>query len=306
MHARKILPVANRAVRQTFPSPECRFISALNSALKLSSRYVLSTPLRFDSWTHECSANRQEIALDSGYYAACAAFRSQSQALELIAHNLANVNSAGYRAQQTSFRSLLSAATARPINVLNQAVNNFNVLGSSELDLSSGNVTATGNPFDLAIEGGGFFVLQNPAGTFYTRDGEFHVSPTGELVSSDGDSVMGEQGPVKVPQGVASISTDGTLSVAGAVAGKLRIVEFAPGSPLVSAGKSRYSAPDGVPAPAARSYVRQGMIESSNVNPIAETISLITAQRQAEMMQRAMSVFYGEFNRIAATELPRV
>jgi len=244
--------------------------------------------------------------LDSGYYAACAAFRSQSQALELIANNLANANSAGYRSQRTSFRSLLASKSPLILSALNQAVNNFNVVGASQTNLSSGNMVTTGNPFDLAIEGNGFFVLQNQSGTFYTKNGEFHVSRSGELVTSDGDAVMGEQGPLKVPQGTASISSDGTLSVGGAVAGKLRVVEFAPGSPLVSAGKARYTAEANSALPAARSYVRQGMIESSNVNPIAETMSLITAQRQAEMMQRAMSVFYGEFNRIAASELPRV
>lgn len=244
--------------------------------------------------------------MDSGYYAACAGFRSQSQVLELIANNLANANTVGYRRQETTFQSLLSAAAARALNPLNKVVNNFNVLGTTDVNLSSGNMTTTGNPFDLAIEGSGFFVVQNSSETFYTRDGEFHVSRSGELLTSDGASVMGEQGPLKVPQGVASISGDGTLSVGGAVVGKVRVVEFAPGTSLSGAGRSLYSGPNDSAMPAAKSYVRQGMVESSNVNPIAETISLITAQRQAEMMQRAMSVFYSEFNRIAATDLPRV
>ena len=92
----------------------------------------------------------------------------------------------------------------------------------------------------------------------------------------------------------------------GAVAGKLRLVEFAPGTMPTPEGGSYYSAPDAGVQPATSSRVRQGSLESSNVNPVAAMVSLILVQRNAEMMQRALTSFYSDFNKIAANDLPRV
>ncbi len=92
----------------------------------------------------------------------------------------------------------------------------------------------------------------------------------------------------------------------GAVVAKLRIAEFAPAAEITPAGQSYYSAPKGAAKEALGSSVRQGMIESSNVSPVAAMVGLISAQRQAEMMERAMAAFYSDFNRIAAGELPRI
>ena len=157
--------------------------------------------------------------MDSGYYAACAGLRTQTEALELVANNLANSSTNGYRGQQPTFRSLLTGAPLASGNPLNLALNHFNVLGGSELDLSPGNLRDTGNPLDLAVEGSGFFAIQTPAGIMYTRDGSFQVSAKGQLVTAQGDVVLGESGPITLPSGAVSISADGTLSVEGAVAG---------------------------------------------------------------------------------------
>ena len=244
--------------------------------------------------------------MDSGFYAACAGLRAQSQALEVAAHNLANLSTAGFRGQQTSFQSLL--AVARPIvpNALNLAVNNFGVLEGTHLDLSPGNLENTGNPLDVGMEGRGFFVIQTPQGTRYTRNGSFRVARTGELVTASGNPVLGDSGPVRIPSGPVSISPDGTISVGGAVAGKLRLVEFAPDAQLASEGDTLLRAPDGTAQPAKQTSVRQGAIEASNVNAVGAVMTLIGVQRQAEMMQRALTLFQSEFNRIASNDLPRV
>ncbi|HEY1265163.1 MAG TPA: flagellar basal-body rod protein FlgF [Terriglobales bacterium] len=244
--------------------------------------------------------------MNSGYYAACAGLRTQTQALELIANNLANLNTTAFRAQQPTFRSLLAGSWIANANPINRATNDFNLLGGSRLDLTAGNLQATGNPLDLALEGDGFFVVRTPAGVRYTRSGNFQISTTGQLDTAQGDAVLGEQGPVIVPAGDVSISADGTISVNGAVAGKLRVVDFPPGTGLRSEGASYYSAPDGLARPAARAYVRQGMLESSNVSAVGAMVDLISVQRHADMMQRALSAYYNEFNRVASSDLPRV
>ena len=244
--------------------------------------------------------------MDSGFYAACAGLRAQSQALEVSAHNLANLNTIGFRGQQPSFQALLAVAGPVVPNVLNLAINNFGVLEGTHLDRSAGNQENTGNPLDVAIEGDGFFVIQTPQGTRYTRNGSFRMARSGELVTATGNPVLGESGAIRVPAGAVSISSDGTLSVNSAVAGKIRLVEFSPDSQLVSEGESLLSAPNGSERPARQTSLRQGALESSNVNAIAAMMTLIGVQREAEMMQRALSLFHSELNRVATNDLPRV
>lgn len=244
--------------------------------------------------------------MDSGYYAACQGMRTQSRALDLVASNLANVNTTGYLAGQSSFHSLLASSRGSVRGPLNEAMNSFDNVDQTTFDLSSGNLERTGNPFDLAIAGQGFFAVQTKAGTRYTRNGNFHVSGTGQLTTAAGDPVLGDTGPVAIPAGKVSISGDGTISANGAFAGKLRIVEFSPGAPVEAEGDSLYNAPAKSVVPAAHSLARQGMLEASNVNPIAAVVNLLTVQRNHEMMQRALSLFYSEFNQVAVNDLPKV
>jgi flagellar basal-body rod protein FlgF/flagellar basal-body rod protein FlgG len=246
--------------------------------------------------------------VDSGYYAACTALKTQSNALELIANNVANINTTGYRAQLPSFESLLlEGRNSTPDNGWSRLVNQFAVLDGARLDLTEGNLQRTGNPLDLALDGPGFFAVQTKAGVLYTRDGNFRVSAKGQLTTAAGDAVLGTAGPINVPGNAqVAIGPDGTISVAGAVSGKLRLVEFAPGAQLTAVGGQYYSAPASAAVPALHTEIRAGMLESSNVNPVAAVVGLITAQRQADMLGRAMSAFYSDFNRIAADELPRV
>jgi flagellar basal-body rod protein FlgF/flagellar basal-body rod protein FlgG len=244
--------------------------------------------------------------VDSGYYAACSGLKTQSAALELVANNIANVSTAGYRGQIPSFESLIAQTAGPAMNGWERLSNEHSVLNGARLDLDEGNLERTGNPLNFAIEGPGFFSVQTKAGTLYTRNGSFHVSSTGQLVTSSGDPVLGNSGPLTIPDGEVSVSSDGTISMNGAVAGKLRIVEFSPNADLKPAGESYYSAPTNSATPAIASSVRQGMLESSNVSAVWAMVALISAQRQAEMMERALGEFYSDFNRIAADDLPRV
>ncbi len=244
--------------------------------------------------------------MDSGYYAACAGFAAQSQALDLIAHNLANLGTTGYRGEQATFRSLLSGAGSVLNNPLNAAVNDFGVLGGSRIDRTTGSLVATGNVLDLAIAGDGFFVVQSPQGLAYTRNGSFHRTSDGRVVTAQGEYVLGDQGPITLPNGIVSVSADGTLSVNGAVAARIRLAEFSPDTSLRALGNALYGAPEGTALAPASSSVRQGMLEESNVSPVEGVVQLITVQRNAEMMQRALSLFDTQFNQIASQDLPKV
>lgn len=244
--------------------------------------------------------------MSSGYYAACAGLRAQTQVLELIANNVANVNTTGYRAQDSAFQSVLASSSQGWANPLNAAINDFNVIGGTQIDMSSGNLEHTGNPLDVAIEGKGFFAVQTTAGTLYTRNGNFRVSAKGQLTTAQGDPVLGATGPITLPPGQLTISPDGSISTNGAVAGQLRIVQFAVDSSPQAESNSLYSVPASDVQPSPQSTVRQGELEASNVNAVAAVVGLMVAQRQAEMMERAMSVFESDLDHIAANDLAKV
>jgi flagellar basal-body rod protein FlgF/flagellar basal-body rod protein FlgG len=244
--------------------------------------------------------------MDSGYYAASTALIARTQALDTIANNMANASTVGFRAEHNVFRSMLAGSGNATGTTLNSAINNFGVLGGTTLDLSQGALQKTGNDLDLAIEGSGFFEVQTANGPMYTRNGGFQVSTGGQLVTAAGDPVMGEKGPIAMPPGAVSISADGTISSDGAVAGKLKLVSFPVGTQITSTGGTYYSAPPNSAEAATDSSVQQGVLESSNVNPISSMVELISAQRLAEMMQRALSMFNSEIDKTASQELPKV
>jgi len=244
--------------------------------------------------------------MDSGFYAACTALVSRTQALDTIANNLANASTVGFRSERNVFRSVMASASAASGSPLDRAVNSYGVLGGTTLDQSQGALEKTGNDLDMAIEGKGYFVVKTASGEMYTRNGAFQVSNGGQMTTSNGDLVIGDRGAITIQPGRVSISADGTISSNGAVAGKLKVVEFPAGTELSSLGNTYYSAPANAAVAAAHSSVRQGMLESSNVNPVNSMVELINAQRTAEMMQRALGMMGTEMDKTASQELSKV
>jgi flagellar basal-body rod protein FlgF len=244
--------------------------------------------------------------MDSGYYAAGTALVTSTQQMDTIANNLANASTVGYRAEKDIFSSVLADASNAGSSDLDKAINNYGILSGTILDQSQGALQKTGNDLDVAIQGPGYFVVQTANGPMYTRDGSFQVSGKGQLVTQTGDAVMGESGTLTMLPGKVSISADGTISVNGAVSGKIHIVDFPAGTKVESAGNNYYTAPPDTAETSTDSDVRQGFLESSNVNPILGLVDLITAQRSAEMMQRALSMFNSEIDKTATQDLPKV
>ena len=245
--------------------------------------------------------------MDSGYYAAMTGLVARTQALDTAASNLANAQTPGYRAEREYFRSVLLGPDALD-SQLGETMNNFGLLGGDRLSMAQGPLEQTGNPLDLAIEGQGFFAVQTANGIRYTRDGGFHRSRTGSLVTAAGEPVLSSTGtPISVPPGEVSVGADGALSVNGGVVAGVGVFTFPPGTELSAEGANRYVAPKDARAAVAKdATVHQGAIESANQDVVQGTVDLIMMQRQAEMMQRALTVFHTEFNKTAAEDLPRV
>jgi len=245
--------------------------------------------------------------MDSGYYAAYAGLVARTQALDTAASNLANANTAGYRAEREFFRSVLLDPLAGN-SQLGATVNNYGVLGGDRLDLSQGVLTPTGNALDLAIEGQGFFAAMGATGVRYTRDGSFHRSQDGQLVTASGEPVLSAAGkPISIPPGEISIGSDGVLSVAGGAVATVGVFSFAPETQLTPEGKNRYRAPEkAVVTVSKTATVHQGALEAANQDVIQGSLDLLMMQRQAETMQHALTLFHTEFNKIATEDLPRV
>jgi flagellar basal-body rod protein FlgF/flagellar basal-body rod protein FlgG len=251
--------------------------------------------------------------MDSGLYAAYTGLMARTQALDTAANNVANAGTNGFRAQRDYFRGLFAGGLDRDSpadSQVGQTVNGFGVLGGSRLDLGQGQLAATGNPLDLALQGQGFFALQTKNGLAYTRDGAFSRSSTGVLQTSQGEPVLDvNQQPITIPTGTIHVAPDGSISVSTAdgsvIVGQVGVFEFSDKSVLTAEGTNRFSAGDAKPI-AANASIEQGSLEGANEDAIHGTMQLVLVQRQAEMMQKALSVFNNDFDKTAAEELPRV
>lgn len=245
--------------------------------------------------------------MDSGYYAAMTGLVARMQALDTAASNLANAQTPGYRAEREYFRSVLLGEGAAD-SQLGGTVNNYGLLGGDRLSMAQGEIQQTGNPLDLAIQGQGFFAVKTAHGLRYTRNGGFHRAQNGQLETDGGEPVLSAAGqPIAIPPGEISVGADGTISVSGGVVAAVGVFVFPAGTHLTPEGANRYIPPVGVKAAVAKdASVRQGALESANQDVVQGSLDLVVMQREAETMQRALTVFYAEFNRFASEDLPKV
>jgi flagellar basal-body rod protein FlgF len=251
-----------------------------------------------------------------GLYSAATALDAAAANQELIADNLANIATPGFRRHGLVFEVLqdtaaaTSTATARPAPPSARAPVPMNVPAGtlSVADTAAGTRAAgqytnfapgpmqpTGNPFDLAIAGddGAFFVLDSPGGQVYTRNGVFQLTASGQLQSASGMTLRGAGGRIAVPQGTQNVTfgRDGTLYGDGVIIGQLQIAQFPqPGNVLQRVGTTLFSGPNvrqqSQTSPTFR--IEQGFRENSNVQTVNEMVSMITGMRHYEAAERAL------------------
>ncbi|QWG16922.1 flagellar basal-body rod protein FlgF [Bradyrhizobium sediminis] len=208
--------------------------------------------------------------------------------MDVVANNVANVNTTGYKADRSLFEEFLNSR-AHEDNFVgrDRRVSYVQDRGTFK-DFSQGPVEQTKNPLDVAIEGNGFLVVQTPAGERYTRDGGLQINNLGQIVNVSGYPVLGASGPIVIQQTdkAVTIAGDGNVTVVegnnriDSVRGKLRLVSFADAQKLVKEGSNLYSAGAGTAAqPDTASKLRQGFIEKSNVNSVAEMSRMIEVTR---------------------------
>jgi flagellar basal-body rod protein FlgF len=208
--------------------------------------------------------------------------------LDVVANNVANVNTTGYKADSSLFEEYLNSGAhednfAGPDRRVSYVQDR-----ATFRDFTQGPAELTKNPLDVAIDGNGFLVVQTPAGERYTRDGGLQLNNTGQLVTAAGNAVLGTSGPIvfQPTDHDINVAPDGTITVvegsnkADSVRGKLRLVSFPDAQKALKEGLNLYAAGEGgAPTPDTTSQVRQGFIEKSNVNAVAEMSRMIEVTR---------------------------
>jgi len=201
--------------------------------------------------------------------------------LDVIANNMGNVTTNGFKARSSRFREyLMPVASAesfpRPDRRLSYVID-----AGTPLDIRSGAIEHTGNPLDVAIKGDAFLAVQTPAGERYTRNGALEIDAQGQLVTSDGHTVLGDNGPITfTPQESGfEIAPDGTVTSNQGQRGRLRLVRFDNPQILHNEGTNLLSAPNGGQPAGATSRLEPRAIERSNVRPVVEMSRLIEVNR---------------------------
>ncbi len=210
----------------------------------------------------------------------------------IIAHNLANINTAGYKRKVNSFtRELTRQMSDGPDGSVPEGEISIN----SVFDFSQGSLLKTNRSLDAAINGKGFFVVETPDGPLYTRSGVFQVNPQGQLVDLEGRMISGDGGQIVVPAGVSvqqvDIGENGSVSADGKALGRLKVVDFKEDEgKLFPAGKNCFGAPEGVvPGAAEKASIKQGYQENSNVERMEEVVGLITVSRLYETNMKLLA-----------------
>ena len=223
-----------------------------------------------------------------------ASLDSLTREFDMIAHNLANASTTGYKRRVHGFAQALNAQSGVAGGTTD--ADGTNSSAQSLYDFSQGHLVETGRTLDVALHGKGFFVIETPDGPLYTRHGVFRANQNGQVVDSEGRLVAGSGGPLAVPNGMSvsqvTVSQDGSVNADGVPIGQFRVVDFPDKEDqLTSVGLCCFRVPDDVtPVDAENVVVRQGCQESSNVEMIDELVSMIMVTRTYEANVKLVNV----------------
>jgi len=240
---------------------------------------------------------------------AASGLQSRMDSLSLLANNLANAGTAGFKMDR-EFYGVFKSQNAEDSTTDGDLVSSLPVVDKQWTDFSQGTLQTTGSPLDIGLSGRGFLAVNGPGGTVYTRNGGLRVSPAGELITGgEGYTVRSSGGaPIHVGAGSPiSISKDGTVSQNGVSLGQLEIVDFKSTDSLkkMTGAVFQNTDPKNIPFPATNTEVEQGKVESSNVGVPDSAMRMVGMMRQFEMLQKAITL-NSNMNQKALEEVARI
>jgi flagellar basal-body rod protein FlgF len=236
---------------------------------------------------------------------AASGMRSRIEALDLLANNISNTGTTGYKADR-EFYNLYTGAEAESQTTLPNVERNW-------IDFSQGMLKETGNPFDVGLAGRGFLSADSPNGILYTRNGSLRLSPAGVLVTADGYRVSANtpNGRIQATSGAEAgtlvIQKDGSVLQGGQLLGQLTLTDWPKPETLEKQGGTYFRLVDSTLRPVAATGVEvyQGRLESSNTGPADAAVRLVGVLRQFEMLQKAVNLG-AEMNRRAVEDVARL
>ena len=225
----------------------------------------------------------------SGMTSAAASLQMLERKQQVLTNNLANASTRGFKGE-TTFARMVGNALATT---------------DTALDLSPGTLTDTHNPLDLAIEGDGYFVTQTRGGERLVRSGSFHLDAEHRLVDDHNDAVLGENGPVVLPNGAVEVDASGMITVDSKPVQRLRVERVSSSARLQHEGGTRF-VPDATRQPVAPEArrVKQGFVEESNVNPMLAMTAMLDVMHRYGAAQKTLSTIDAARG-IAVTELAK-
>ncbi len=221
--------------------------------------------------------------MNRGIYPPLAGAITLEHRIEVLSHNIGNVQTTGFKKDKPVFATILGQTSGPSV----AGIDLFPLMDALPPDRTQGILSHTGEPLDVALEGEGFLVTQTPEGLRYYRGGKLFRNAGGNLVAHTGDPLMGKKGPITLPIGEVVIGNDGTIRVNNKIIDQLRLDKISIGQETSKVGNLFWTVPDQVVRDK-ETKVHQGMLEKSNVNPSLDMVELIKVTREYEQMQKAI------------------
>jgi flagellar basal body rod protein FlgG len=229
--------------------------------------------------------------MDTGLYSGVAAMKSSEKRLESITSNLANVATHGYKRQNAVVRSFtLGVGANRHEEIATQRTTDF----------TQGELEHTGNTLDLALDGDGFFAIDAPNGTAYTRNGSFRIDDKGVLLTQEGNPVQwaGGRTTLRPASDPIVVFASGEVHQGSTVVGRIKVVALPDLQALNLDGGGNWIAPEGMRERPTEAVVRQGSLERANVNSMDELVAMVIAQRSFESSATLMRTIDQSYKRL--------
>ena len=235
-----------------------------------------------------------------GLYTAYTGMINQQKRLDTVTNNLANASTTGFKREGLTSKSFDQMLTVKlndlSVPYLNEGIGKMSLgvkIGENYTDYSQGSLKETGNTYDLALAGNGFFTIsytdkKGNTSEKYTRDGDFTMDSEGYLRTLEGDYVQGEGGAIMIPVETSEVSIrdNGDIYADGEYVDSLRIVDFEDYNNIEKFGENLYNVVDGATETESTAAVKQGYLEMSNINVVKEMVEMITISRAYESNQK--------------------
>ena len=244
--------------------------------------------------------------MSGGTIAAASGMKAQMEALDILANNLANMNTVGFKEQKSFYTILNDSLGSNSANDVHPLFPERTIQTNAALNLGDGILQTTQRDLDIALMGNGFLEVSTPRGIRYTRNGSLSVNAKSQLATVDGLPVMGKEGPILIGPGILHITEQGDVYVNNVRAGSLKIVIPENAAILVKEGHSLLVPSDPkMQAKPGNAVVKQGFLEQSNVNAVASVVEMVGIMRRFEAIQKTVNLLLNDVDAKSIEKLGR-